>query len=443
MSYDLLGNYISIDDAKNNPLFSRDYDYGELLSNKDKLSDEWKSLRQEEKEKFNNSIKVFYERNKLIDPSSSIVSSSKNYYLLDNEINERISNPPEFKLLLLDGLHYEDSLMELVENIENIDQIKELYKLRKKTVGRSKNAGISADEALRLRNCMRQGRELYQTGKVGSLMVKPLNYFYSITAYAYSIIILNNPVRYSLNTLPGSHGVNYIPDGMKIQFGGDMPHGTFSDLFCSFPTFQIKNNELDIIQENTESIMTFFHKRNTVNVGTLMSMIPEIRDYYKLVSGESSKTYPLQIIMTRDARNVKWEFQIGDGETKPNVGGVQSSFQGFNVSERHGKYLIDVPASEVHKIKASIFTDIKGDLWYIDNPFFPIVLPEVCIHFLLTNIFSNLMRYTPHNWGEVLLNEVNSNWSLITRKYLSAFESKFPQIVLKSLSKYYPYVIGG
>ena len=282
---------------------------------------------------------------------------------------------------------------------------------------------------------------MFQTGKSGSLMVKPLNYFYSLTAYAYAVIILNNPIRYSLDNLPGSHGVNYIPTGMKIQFGGDMPTGTFSDLFCSYPTFHIKNQDVEINQSNLDSIMAFFKQRTTVNVGILMSMIPEMREYYKLVTGTHSRTYPLQIVMSKDSRTIKWEFQIGDGETKPSSISIENAFKGFTINERHGKFFVEVPASDVHNIKASIITDIRGDFWFIENPFHPVILPEICLHFLLTNIFSNLMRYTPDRWGTVLLNEVNSSWSLISRKYLSCFENKYPQTILKSISKYYPYIV--
>lgn len=67
-------------------------------------------------------------------------------------------------------------------------------------------------------------------------------------------------------------------------------------------------------------------------------------------------------------------------------------------------------------------------------------MPETCLHFLLTNIFSNIMRYSPDHWGDVLLNEVRSDISLITRKYLSAFENKFPVLLLRSISKFFPYV---
>ncbi len=62
--------------------------------------------------------------------------------------------------------------------------------------------------------------------------MKPLVWFYSLTAYARAVIILNNPIRYNLDTLPGSHGLNYLPTEIKIQFGGATKQGTFSELFA-------------------------------------------------------------------------------------------------------------------------------------------------------------------------------------------------------------------
>lgn len=78
-----------------------------------------------------------------------------------------------------------------------------------------------------------------------------------MTAYAYAAIILNGPIRYSIDSLPGSHGVDYNPDGFKVSFGGNMPHGTFSELVYSSPTIQVRNKSFDMIQDNTETLLSF------------------------------------------------------------------------------------------------------------------------------------------------------------------------------------------
>jgi hypothetical protein len=66
----------------------------------------------------------------------------------------------------------------------------EVYnRLRKKKTGIPKDAEVNRDEALRLKNCFTQGRELYLAGKNGSPMGKRLNFFYALTAYAYGISV--------------------------------------------------------------------------------------------------------------------------------------------------------------------------------------------------------------------------------------------------------------
>lgn len=271
-------------------------------------------------------------------------------------------------------------------------------------------------------------------------MVKPLNFFYSLTAYAYAIIVLNNPLRFSLENLPGSHGLNYLPNDVKLQFGGDMPKGTLTDLITSYPTLLAKHNHFEIIQDNQESILELYKNKFTISAGLLLSMIPEIRDYYRLITGNPSRTHPIEIVQSNDRLVQKWEFHIGDGYIKPSSDEVKQSFQNFTISERQGKYVAEVPVSEIPKIRACLFSDVRGRLWFIENPLFPLVLPEIAVHFLLSNTFSNIMRYSPDNWGNILLNDVDSDVSLITRKYLSAFENKFPILALRSISKYYPFI---
>lgn len=401
---------------------------------------EWKSLSSEQREIHGNKIENFWDTKNIPNLKSEDALRGKNLTIIKSEILAHIENSNPFKLLSVEELHFSSSLIELLENAENAEHIRDLYKLRKRTTGTTKNAGIKIDEAERIKNCMKQGRELYQSGRAGSLMVKPLNFFYGLTAYAYAVIILNNPIRYDLDGLPGSHGLNYLPDQMRAQFGGDIKQGTFSELFTSFPSTILLDRHTAITQDNEASILAFYKTRTTVGMGTLLSMVPEIREYYSLVTGKPSRTFPLEIKTTSDTRNVNWEFQIGNGETRPSNQDIINAFSNFQISERHGKTIITIPYSEAHKIRATIYSDIRGKFWYIENPFFPVILPELCLHFLLTNAFSNIMRYSPDKWGEVLLNQVRSDISLITRKYLSEFENKFPILLLRSISKFYPYV---
>ena len=413
--------------------------YIDLENKKQELIENWKSSG-DIKNEFKDIKKYFHAH--LTEFESEKIVMAKNSYLFENEVKARVNEHNPFVLLGIEPFDFLPSAFELLENIENKNYIQELYKTRKYTTGSTKNSGITADEANRIKNCMTQGRELYWAGKNGNLMVKPLNFFYSLTAYAYALIILNNPNQYGLDQMPGSHGLNYLPDYAKIQFGGSIKQGTFSNLFNSFPTSYIHNLSVDIIQDNMNSLRVFHQRIIETDIGVLLSMIPEIRDYYDLSTEKRSRTHPLEIDTEHDARTgTKWKFQIGDGQQQPPKQDIENAFPGFQIENKYGKTIVSVPFQDAHKIQATIYTDAKGDLWFIENPFFPIIIPEICINFLLTNAFSNIMRYSPDEWGEILSNQVNADASLIIRKYLSAFENKFPILLLRSLSKFHPYII--
>lgn len=244
--------------AENQPVFSLDFDFdGEQRKQAEAIA-KWKGFKEEERASHSNKLENFIRASGVHDLRDPALIPAKNWSIVQREVEARVRDQNVLELLPVSELHFEQALLEIVENIENVEHVRDLYKLRKRTTGSTKNAGISTDEATRIKNCLRQGRELYLSGKGGSLMVKPLNFFYSLTAYAYAIIILNNPIRYSLDNLPGSHGLNYLPTDAKAQFGGDMPRGTFSDLFTSFPTFTIKNKNLEIVQDNSESLFHFY-----------------------------------------------------------------------------------------------------------------------------------------------------------------------------------------
>lgn len=440
---ELLEDFVDVSDCAPSELMLDDSLSYESEKNKyEKTLAEWQGFTKEQRDA-HGKLETYLKSQSVSNLKSDHLAPARNYYLLRNEIKARLSSPIMADLLSIDNLHFEQALLELVENTENVDQIRELYKARKKTTGTTRNAGISTDEANRIKSCLRQGRELYLSGKSASLMVKPLNFFYSLTAYSYAVIILNNPLRYALENIPGSHGINYLPEKLRTQFGGSVTRGTFSDLFMSFPTNIIKdpkNKHFELVQDNIESLISYQKKRVVISAGTLLSMIPEIREYYNLVTGKAGRTHPIEIMMGTNPREIKLEFQIGDGMVRPQLDDVRLSFPGFVINERRGKYTIDVPYSDACKIRAPISIDMRGRFWYIENPIHPIVLPELCIHFLLTNALSSIMRYSPDRWGSMLHNETHSGISLIARKYLSAFENKFPMLMLRSISRYHPYI---
>lgn len=426
--------------TSNQPLFDDSVDYGSMEVKRSQYNAKWKSLDIKERALYSDQLD-YDTKNDVPNIKEDKLIPAKNYYLMKKEIEFRLNKSDRFSLLPVDALEFDEASLELVESIENISEIKELYKLRKEAVGDKKNSGISSDEAAKIKNCFSQGRELFIAGKNGSLMVKPLNFFYALTAYSYGIIILNNPIRYRKDMLPGSHGMSYLPAQIQAQFGGDTAKGTFSDLVCAFPTHLVKRQGVEFNVDCSGSLLQLYKNRFDVSVGTLLSMIPEMADYYKLTTGRNSRCHPLEIVNANDPRSLTWEFHIGDGEKSPNLTSVDDAFSGFNRKDRHGKIIIIIPASEAHRINACIYTDLRGKLWFVENPFSPILLPEIAVHFLITSMFSNIMRYRPDEWGGVLLNEVSTEVSLITRHYFSSFQRKFLLLVLRCVSRYIPYAI--
>ena len=434
---------VQSDKLQQQPLFDPATDYDKIVLRHREKVDEWRALADEKKREYGGNINRYLEDNSVMNPKDKSLTQAKNYSLMKNEVEKRRAEEINIKSIPLRAVDYKSSLAELVESLENVDQLKAIYKARKLTTGTSKNAGISSEEALKIKNCLIQGRELYFAGSIGSLMVKPLNYFYSVTAYSYGAIILNSPIRYSKDSLPSSHGMTYLPDVVQCQFGGDSPIGTFSELFSAYPTQIIRSNGIEFVQDCSDSIVSFYSHRINASIGTLLSMLPEMSNYYSLMTSRRSRAFPLDIVNANDPRTLVWEFQIGDGTSLPPREVVEKSFPNLEVNERFGKYVVRVPASQASRVKALIYSDIEGQLSFIDNPFFPVLLPEICVHFLLNHVYSCIMRYRPEEWGSVILNEVSSDTSLLTRHYFSNFERKFLLIVLRSLSGYYPNVETG
>ncbi len=424
--------------ASSDPVFRTDLDYDAIIQHREEVVKRWRELGNDARANYVDQSD-FESKEGVPNLKSPNIIPAHNLSLIRKEVYERLNKSNTLRLLPLDALDFDESLLELAESLENTSDIRNIYKLRKMATGTTKNAGINAEEAARLKNCFSQGRELFLAGRQGSLMVKPLNFFYALTAYAYGVIILNNPLRYRKDMLPGSHGMAYLPKTIQAQFGGNSAKGTFSDLVVAFPTHLIKTHGIEFNVDCTDSLINFFQTKFNVSLGMLLSIIPEMAEYYKLTTGKNSRCHPLEISNANDPRNLTWEFHIGDGETRPSADGVKDAFPGFLQSERHGKTVVIVPASKASTIKSCIYTDISGSLWYIDNPFYPIILPEIAAHFLITSVFSSIMRYRPDEWGSVILNDVSPSISLITRHYFSSFQRKFLVTVLRAISRYIPF----
>lgn len=406
---------------------------------KAKLVENWKQLSDQEKKIYNNKIDKFF-KEKLTKISNEDEVKSKNYNIINNEVQARIEKEIEFEQLNINAVSVLYQMDELLENIENVNRIKEIYRKRKLTTGNTKNAGISTEEANKIKNCLRQGRELLKSARVGALMIKPLNYFYSLTAYSYAIAILNNPLRYGLHTLASSHGLQFLKSEFSVRFGMDLPQGTFTELVTSLPSILNKSKRFSFTQNNIHSIEDFNNINVKAGIGLLLSLIPEVREYYKMTTKNYSRAHPLEIESSSTPRNPVYRFSIGDGISMPSMQNLQQAFPNCKIDNKFGQVIIEVANVELHLIKAMIWTDASGSFWYIDNPFYPLVLSDIAVHFLLINSLSNIMRYYPSDWGDILLNEGDASSSILLKRYLSTLEISLPFMILRNTSDFWPYL---
>lgn len=436
---DILADEFEVTPATNQPFLDTANCYDELVERYQAAAKQFGEAKK--KGEFSDDLSAWMEEKSVKDPKSSRFTPAKNYQLLKNETDSRLRNGSKLTNISIEITDLDRSLYELSESIENARLIQDNYRLRKQCT--RPDGGINLEEAAKIKHCFSQGRELYRSGTVGSLIVKPLNYFYAITAYAYGIILLNNPLRYRKDMLPGSHGINYEPESIQIQFGGDMPRGTFSDLHSSFPQNLIKTSELELTGSSLSSICSFYEQRVTCSLGTLLSMVPEMGDFFRIATGQDSRTHPLAVKPSTQITDPSPTFVIGNGVLKPDMDRLARSFPEMQIEEVRGQVHISVPADRISEIRASIYSDIQGKLWYIDNPFEPIQMPELCLHFLILSMFSNIMRYRPDEWGGLVDNDVSANVSLAARHYFSVIERKFNCIILRETSAFFPYAEGG
>lgn len=413
--------------------------YEEYDAKRDRLNEEWRNLPDHEK---NNITYNKFMENGLCEFEN--INGISNFKKLNEELKARLDAEHPARLLRVDSIDCNRPLLDLLEGYENILAIKKLYKVFNKKLGTTKNAGIDNSEASNIKYCMRQGRELYLAGNSGSYVVKPLNYFYSITAYAYATILLSSPLRFKLSSIPNSHGIDHKLDYAKISFGGGIKKGTFSELFTAFPVEFFKstsstNEYIDLALNRSESIKNFWQHNWDVSLFALLSMIPEMRDIYT-ENSDSSLVYPLKIKHAQKGREQGYEFIIGNGSDLPDPDRLEKCFPNQEIKNIDGKKKIFVKSEHISLASLTIYVDIYGKLWYIDNRFELINMSEICIHFLIISALSNIMRYQPEIWGAILNNDLDARLSTLIRYYLTVYEQKFPFIILRSISNYYPII---
>ena len=358
---------------------------------------------------------------------------NKNYAKLVEEVNERINNQDVPETFNIDYSDDDKMVMDLLASIENENYIKNLYKRKKlKSV-----SGINTNSTTVLLNCMRQGRSLLRAGRGADVLAQPLVDFYAATAYAYALIVINSPLHKSIDSLKGSHGHTYNHLRGSVDFGGSIPSGTFLDMLCAFPVAQIHTMNIDIRYSVLDSIELVQHNSIGLTLSTLLSMVPELMDFYKRVDKNHQLVHKLTIDTSVNNRNTEYNFYIGDGIAKPDKEKLKLCFKTDKIENNTGSYVVSVDANQLHLICPIVYQDICGQLWYVETPLDGLYVPEICLHYLIISALCNIMRYSPHEWNLILNNKVSPQYALLINRYIRLFETKYPMLIVRHLTNYF------
>lgn len=361
--------------------------------------------------------------------------AQKNYKRIIEENNEQLYRGMYHDVLPIDLYMQDNEVIDLLSSLENEKYIKDIYCRKKLKV----SGGLNTLQTTILIDCLRQGRSLLQSGRTAEMLSKPLIDFYAASAYAYAIIVINSPLHKSIDSLKGSHGHTYNHENGTIDFGGDIPAGTFLDLLLSMPIMEICSGEISFKLNLLKSLEFVQEHKISISLITLLSMVPELQEQYRTVDNDQQYTYPLQISTKMENMKVKYIFKIGDGKNIPaDKEKLKKCFNQASIREQDGKIEISVANDAISEIMPMIYQDIYGKLWYIDSAVEGVVLPEICLHFLIISALCNIMRYSPNEWNDILFNKISSEFSLLIRKYLRLFEQKFPMLVTQYLTNYIP-----
>ncbi len=367
----------------------------------------------------------------------SINPLQKNYKKLLDEIDANIEKDLYYDILPVDVYSEKDTIMDLLSSLENENYIKELYRKKKLRV----TGDLKSDTSVKLMDCLRQGRSLLQSGQMANMLSKPLIDFYAASAYAYASIVINSPLHKSIDSLKGSHGHTYSHLKGAIEFGGKIPAGTFIDLLASVSVVQIVTPYVRfkyITIPSLEFVQT--HEIN-ISLFVLLSMVPELHDQVSIIDSNHSIVHKLIIRSEVVNKKIAYVFEIGDGISKPNFNSLKSTFNNTDdVKDVNGKCVITILADDIVQIMPTIYQDFRGELWYIEPPIKGLYIPEICLHFLIISALCNIMRYSPHEWNNILSNKLSSDFSLLISKYLRLFELKYPMLLTQQLSNFLPLI---
>lgn len=125
-------------------------------------------------------------------------------------------------------------------------------------------------------------------------------------------------------------------------------------------------------------------------------------DYWRIFwGGEESAEYILALQEWGKLFDsfLTYNFYIGNGIDRPSKEKLKAAFNVDDaaIRDNQGAYKVTVSSSIISRITPCIYHDLRGQLWYIESPIEGLVLPELCLHFLIISALCNIMRYSPHN----------------------------------------------
>jgi len=363
-------------------------------------------------------------------------SLRKNYIRLRDEIDEQIKTDNMFETFEIDMFDYGLEIQDLLSSLEEESHIKETYKIKKLCV---KKSGLNTSDTNVVIDCIRQGRSLLQAGLEAEMLAKPLIDFYAASAYAYAIIVLNSPLHKSLDSLKGSHGHTYNHHTKTVDFGGDIPSGTFIDLLLALSVENIIQHNRQMISfkySTLSSVDLVQNNKISISLVPLLSMVPELSNHFEKLDSTHKNVHKLNIDTGVNNGKIRYNFYIGDGSRKPSRENIAACFCTEIINEDQGNYIVSIDSDKIGLICPQIYQDMYGDLWYIESPIKGFHLPELCLHFLIISVLCNIMRYSPHEWSDILTNRTSSRFSLVINQYIRIFERKFPLLVARYLSNY-------
>lgn len=118
--------------ASNQPMFDAKINYEQLVEKRGDILRRWQDMTPDDRKHFGASLTKFEESEGGVDLKSPELQPARNLSLISREVLARIASENYLRLLPIEGIDFDDSVLELAESLENVPDIRELYKLRKK-----------------------------------------------------------------------------------------------------------------------------------------------------------------------------------------------------------------------------------------------------------------------------------------------------------------------